>query len=60
VPDYIVASALRGVISVPGRVYRPGESFPAHLVSEELLAAGSVIVVGSGEQPASTRKGKKS
>ena len=54
--DYIVASTLQGVISVPGRIYAPGESIPAHLVGEELLASGAVVQV---ESEAPRKKGGK-
>ncbi len=56
-PDYRVAPTLRGLISVPGRTYAPGENIPAHLVSEELLVSGAVIVVEPEvEQPVPARK----
>ena len=49
--EYRVASDYAGVVSVPGRVYRPGESIPAHLVGEELLASGAVVAVDEPEAP---------
>ena len=51
-PEYRVSATLQGVVSVPGRIYAPGESIPAHLVGEELLASGAVVQV----EPEAPRK----
>jgi len=56
VVEYRVSATLPGVISVPGRIYAPGESIPAHLVGEELLASGAVVLA---EPEAPRKKGSK-
>jgi len=52
VSEYRVAPDYAGVVSVPGRVYKPNEIIPAHLVSEDLLASGAVVAI----EPAPERK----
>ena len=54
--EYRVAPDYAGVVSVPGRIYKPGESIPAHLVGEALLESGIVVAVET--EPARKRSGK--